>query len=269
MISIIMPYWNRQWAANVGIDSLVRCYGAMDIELVVIDDGSKLEPFACPTNLPAHWSVVVDHLPLKDEPKNPCVPINRGVALSSGDIVCLTNPEMLHYHPILQPMLDELKVLGEDGYVLASVWSVEQGRWHQHSSHTKKHKSRVAGVKLRCGLAFHFFSIMHRSLWDRSGGLCAEYRDGAGYDDPDLALRLLKAGARFSLRDDLVVWHPRTGARADFTPEMFEHNRKIFISKWKREKRVRNDPEIEHLTGVVQTMIDAGATVVFPPKMRD
>jgi len=243
MISIVMPYWNRQWAATVGIDSLARCYKKMDIEIVVVDDGSH-EAFTITDSLP--WPIQVIRMPLKTEPKNPCVPFNIGVAASKGDMVCLTNPEMLHYHPVLQIMLEELISIGMNGYVLTAVWSVDQGRWHQHSLHSKKHKNRVAGVRLRCGLAFHFFSLMYRSMWDKVGGMCEEYRDGAGYDDPDLALRLLKAGAEFRLRDDLVVWHPRIGARANFTKEMFEHNKEIFLRKWeKKSKDIESEQRIE------------------------
>lgn len=240
MISIVMPYWQRQWAATVGIDSLVRCYGEMDLELVVVDDGSP-EPYRPPKRLP--WPVQVIRMPDKTEVKNPCVPINRGVEAANGEIICLTGPEMIHYSPILPEMLRELDALGEDGYVLASVWSVDQGRWNQHSSHSKKHKNRVSGIRLKCGLAFHFFSVMRRSLWDRSGGLDEDYRDGAGYDDPDFALRLMEAGAKFCLRDDLVVWHPREKARANWTQEMFERNREIFVAKWEKKRKPMTEGE--------------------------
>ena len=77
-------------------------------------------------------------------------------------------------------------------------------------------------------------AMMHRSLWDAAGGFDEEYRRGAGYDDPDFVLRLHRAGAKFLIRDDLVVEHVRQGAHAAWAPGMYVRNREIFMRKWKQ-----------------------------------
>jgi GT2 family glycosyltransferase len=92
--------------------------------------------------------------------------------------------------------------------------------------------AQVEGVPLPRGAHYHFMTMLHRSLWDAAGGIDEDYREGTGYDDPDFVLRLARAGAKFVLRDDLVVEHIRGGAHAKWTDDQFERNRKVFISKW-------------------------------------
>jgi GT2 family glycosyltransferase len=75
-------------------------------------------------------------------------------------------------------------------------------------------------------------SMMHRSLWDKCGGLDEQYREGCGYDDPDFVMRLNRAGAKFVIRDDLVVEHVRAGARAQWPREGYVRNRALFMQKW-------------------------------------
>lgn len=96
--------------------------------------------------------------------------------------------------------------------------------------------NRMALPSLSSGATFqaqyHFLSLMRRELWDKVGGFDEDYRQGHGYDDPDFVLRLHRSGARFIMRDDLVVEHPRKGARAKWDATGFERNRAIFMSKW-------------------------------------
>jgi GT2 family glycosyltransferase len=83
------------------------------------------------------------------------------------------------------------------------------------------------------GSDYHFMAMMHRSLWKAAGGFDEDYRQGAGYDDPDFVLRLHRAGAKFCIRDDLVVEHTRSCAHARWTPEQYARNRALFFSKWR------------------------------------
>lgn len=229
-ISIVMPYWMRQGPAERGIESLAHCYPRMDLEVVVVDDGSP-EPFRAPD---APWPIRVITLQGKTEPKNPCVPFNAGVAAASADIICLTNPEIIHEAPIIETMMADLERGGERTYVAASVWGPDENRWHIHPDKEKFPKEfRVAGISMPCGFPFHFFAMLRRGLWNEVGGSDERYRDGAGYDDNDLALSLHAAGANVIFRGDIRVIHPRKNARATFTPRMFEHNRRLFVHKWK------------------------------------
>lgn len=228
MISLVMPYWDRRAATDASLAAMAAHYAALDLEIVLVDDGTP-EPYAPPAGLP--WPVRVVRLPRKDGPLNPCVPFNRGVAAARGEVIGLSNPENLHLEPLLPGLLAELEHGGPDTYALAACWHVEGRQWHCHSSFSG---FEVAGVQLPAGSHYHFLGLMRRALWERAGGFDEDYRDGAGYDDPDLVLRLHRAGARFVIRDDLVVHHVRTAARAGWTPAMWARNKRVFEAKWKR-----------------------------------
>ena len=225
MISVVMPYWNRRLALARSVAVMARHYAGLDMELVIVDDGSAEPPVLdnCP------WPVKIVHLPAKDGPLNPCVPINRGVAASAGDVIVLTNPEIVHPKPILGDMLAELHRLGPDGYVLAAAWCPDEASWHCHSSIAG---DRASGERQPAGSGFHFCAMLTRDLWERAGGFDEEYRDGAGYDDPDWVNRVARAGAVFRIRDDLVVLHPKMGARTEWLPGQFRRNRDLYFRKW-------------------------------------
>lgn len=227
MISLVWPYWMRQEVADRSCALLAKHYADIDLELIVVDDGSEA-PYCAP-EMP--FPVRVLRLPTKRGPANPCVPINRGVAAARGDLIALSGPDMLHTKPVLAQMRAEL---GDDlrRYVLAACWYPERQTWHCHSKHRRGDGGDV-GSMLPDGADYHFMSMMHRSLWDASGGFDEDYRNGAGYDDPDFVLRLHRAGARFVIRDDIVVEHVRAGAHAAWPKEGYARNREIFLNKWK------------------------------------
>lgn len=227
MISLVWPYWDRQAAADRSCELLAKHYSDLDFELIVVDDGN-VEPYRVPKHLP--FGVAVVRLPLKHKPLNPCVPLNAGVSIALGNIIAISGPEMMHTKPILAQMREELGT-DEKKYVIAAVWYADRKRWHCHSTNKRTDAGDV-GSMLPPGADYHFMTMMHRSLWDAAGGFDEDYRPGAGYDDPDFVMRLHRAGAKFLIRDDLVVEHTRNGAHANWTPEMFDRNRALFMAKW-------------------------------------
>lgn len=221
MISIIMPFWMRQEATDKAL-KLFEQYKGLDFEVIIVDDGSPVPYVLSYYTFP----VRVVRLPYKTEPKCPCVPFNRGVEAANGDVLVITNPETLHEKPVLGEMYEELKRLGSDGYVLAAAWCPEQNAWHCHSSLKNENVPEGAGL--------HFCGMLHRSLWDKCWGFDEAYRDGMAFDDNDFVYRLEKAGAKFCIRDDLVVIHPKTGATTNWPAGGWERNRDLFLLKWKQ-----------------------------------
>lgn len=231
MISLILPYWDRQQAADNAFALLASHYAGLDLEVIVVDDGNAV-PYVVPDGMPFPVRVLL--MPEKHVPKTTCTLFNRAAEMARGEYLALSCIEMLHQKPVLPEMLNAILSGDESTYVIAAVWAPDdrngRGRWHVHSS--MAYGAIVHGVQMPKGAHYHFLTMMTRALWDRTGGIDEDYRDGAGYDDADFVLRLQRAGARFVLRDDLVIEHPRSGARSAWTPEMFERNKQIFISKW-------------------------------------
>lgn len=225
MISVIWPYWDRQQAADNSYCLFVKHYSHLPIEIVVADDGN-LEPYKPPTG-PIPVRVV--RLPFKRVPKNPSFPLNCAVAAARGDIIVLTNPEVLHHNPVLEQMLENLK--HEDDYVQAAVIFNEgpKPQWHSHSSISGRVEE---GIKLPDNACFHHLAMLSRKLWEKTGGFDEIYRNGYCFEDTDFVMRLKAARARFIMLDDLVVEHIRLGANPNWDKSTWDRNRNIFVQKW-------------------------------------
>lgn len=215
MISVCVPYWDRQEALDAMFANYAETYPDTDLEFSVCDDGS-------PTPAVVPEGVTLTRLPAKDHPLNPCVPINRAVEASSGDLVVLTNPEVYHPTPVLHEMLGLWS--GEDDYVAARCYDPRWGRWLAHPDVNFREHGRLP---VPDGAQFHFCALLHRSLWDRAGGFDADYRHGLACDDNDFLWRLHEAGATFRTTVEAVTHDSTT--RLDWK---LPHNRDLFASKW-------------------------------------
>lgn len=224
MISLILPYWDRQAAANRALGLIAKQYADLDLEVVVVDDGNP-KPFQLPPVVPKNLLVL--RLPEKCEPLSPVTAWNYGVSKASGDIVVLSCIEVLHEKPVLEQMATELELVGPDGYILAAAWCPDTRQWHCHSRHTA-----AGSFQIPEGTGRSFCSMLHRSLYERTGGFDEEYRMGAGYEDVDFIYRLIDAGAKFSMRDDLIVTHPKEGASIRWGAEKFARNQALLREKW-------------------------------------
>lgn len=213
-ISLLLPYWNRQEAADKALNSL-RQYD-LDLEIIVVDDGSEV-PFRSPEGLP----IKVITLPKKDGPKSPVTCWNAAAKEATGDVLVISCVEVLHDKPILEELTENL---GEDEYRLASAWCPEENRWHTHST--------VHVPDCPNGTGLGFCAAIKPDLYWKAGGFDEDYREGAGYEDRDWIKRLLKVGAKFTIRDDLTVIHPKTGAHISWGSEKFKKNREIYRQKW-------------------------------------
>lgn len=219
-LSLILPYWDRQEAANKAFELLAQQYSELDLEIIVIDDGNVI-PFKKP-DLPLDIKVIT--MPLKTIPMCPATVWNKGVEAATGEIVILSCVEVLHDKPVLQEMFLRLKALGEKGYILASAWCPEEGAWHCHST--------VKTPRNPWGTGIAFCGMMYKKLYNEAGGFGEEYRDGAGYEDNDFINRLLAVGAKFKICDDLVVIHPKSGASIQWPAGSFQRNEGIFYKTW-------------------------------------
>lgn len=107
MISVCVPYWQRQASLDRMFTTYATQYPHLDLQFSICDDGSptlaRSSKFAF-SRLP-----IMTYLPQKQRALNPCVPINRAVTASTGDVVVLTNAEIMHPAPVLYDMLGALR----------------------------------------------------------------------------------------------------------------------------------------------------------------
>lgn len=190
----------------------------------MVDDGSPEPAEVGPTPRP----VKIVRLPAKTMALNPCVPFNVGVAHAVGDLIVLTNPEVIHRTAILPVMAERLRSLGPLGYVAAACRG--RGWWYCHSK-LMPADAKVGRAPSPPGAGLHFCAMLHRSLYEAIGGFTEAYRDGQGYDDNDLLWKLDAAGAKFEICDDLVCEHVQC------PPSLWPvggvaRNRKLFNEAW-------------------------------------
>ncbi len=217
MISVCMPYYDRFEAFCYGLASLESNYYAENLEIVVADDGSP-EPL---TDVRSILDIHVINMAGPKPPKNPCVPINIAVAHASGDIIALTNPEIIHKEPVIRTLLAHLRHV--DDYVIACCRNQHTGRWLVKPGLEYEHP-------VPKGAGFHFFAMLHRELWHKAGGFDHEYRDGQGFEDNDWLWRLHMVGARFKIVEDAVVYHPPS--RTNWPKGGLARNRELLRRNW-------------------------------------
>jgi glycosyltransferase involved in cell wall biosynthesis len=222
-VSVVMPYWYRAAALMQSLGLYAKNYSDLDLEIVIVNDGSSEKP-AIPAMMP--WPVRVIDLPPKQIAKNPCVPINIGVDLAKGDVILLTNPEIMHRQRVIPGMLSELRDAGPKGYIAAACWDEKLNTW------LCKSNSRAGGqAKMPEGAGLHFCAVLHREFFREVGGFCCDYREGQGYEDNDFLWALHDKGAVFRICDHLIVDHA-PAPRTVWPKGGAERNRRIFETRW-------------------------------------
>lgn len=193
MISVCMPYWERQAILSRNLKAYRKLYGHLDLEISICDDGSP-EPVRAP-------GCAVTYLPRKEVGKNPCVPINAAIRASRGEIIVLTNPEIEHREDVLTGMLAMME--HPDDYVTVSCQDVS-GQWLAGPEVDYRACGRMP---VPAGAHFHFCAMFTRELFEKAGGFDEAYRDGRACEDNDWLWRLDEIGARFKLAPGVVYHH--------------------------------------------------------------
>lgn len=211
-----MPYWRRQDVLLRNLHRYRELYG--NIEIVVVDDGSPE-----PAIVDSQTTLV--RLPLKDHALNPCVPFNVGVKVATGDIIVLTNPEIIHREYIIDRMAMALDG-AHDRYVAAACWNETSKTWYCHSQGPTAEQMGRALIPQGAGL--HFCAMLTRDLYEEVGGFTEGYRNGQGYEDNDFLWKLHYAGAVFHIADDCITDH----IACPPTVWPSGNNRALFESRW-------------------------------------
>lgn len=214
--SIIMPYYDRLAQLGRTLLSFEHFYANRnDYELVIVEDPKNkdnvrglvgsFDKSNWPNSGVLRAQVVVSGF--QGECFTPSPLYNAGVTAARGKYVILTNPECLHVKNILAG-LDRAFDGGDWTYVVCACQHITKcdlpdgrfehmtfmpGPWFQHSEHKNK--------------MLNFCTAMSKYDYIRVGGFDERYAEGYAYADDDFRDRVLAAGMRVVLRDDLLVLH--------------------------------------------------------------
>lgn len=232
-ISVCAPYYRRQHALLGMVNMYNEQYPDLSVELCIADDGSP-SPAWTP---PSQHTVRFAYLPLKNHPLNPCVPINKAVGQSTGDIIVLTNPEVRHEGPVLRELvLRLLEVSGPNrmAYVTARAAGIGYGgRGRFWLAGPEVDYTKHGRLPVPPGAHFHFLAAFWRELWEEAGGFDEEYRHVQACDDNDWLWRCADVGAEFHTVEG-VVTQPKSNTKWGMP-----HGRTMFHEKWPPTVRER------------------------------
>lgn len=173
--------------------------------------------------------------------------VNRGVALSTGDILILLNSDVVPHKGFLDPLIaafadDEVFAVGcldeseEQGKVILRGRGV--GRWHRGFLEHAPGDIRKRNTLWASGGS----SAFRKSVWERLHGMDFLY-DPFYWEDIDLSYRALKSGYKVLFCPESIVRHQHeTGTiQTTFTPAHIKkiayRNQIIFV--WKNITETR------------------------------
>lgn len=231
MVSIILPYYNRLPLLLNTMRSLEHFYSNKDVEVIIVDDGSKEEHMVDANQFKIKTKVI------RVENKNginPCYPYNVGVRHSSGDILILSSPETFHTSDMFS-VTNNFEKLTNNSYLLFSVFCITQNEMIKTVLNEKnfnvvveRMRNSIGGFYNNLGengypfnnrfgswylhsqirpSGLNFFTAITKEKYYDMSGFDERFRFGTGFDDDEFRDRLITSGTNFIYYDNAVAIH--------------------------------------------------------------
>lgn len=207
-ISIAIQYFNRRKLLLNTLDSIQKTsLDKKDIELIIVDDASNPEHQINDISL-LYPDLNIKLFSFTKEEKwwsCPVIPINKGIAMSTGDVIVLLCGECMFVGDILKDVQDRIK---KNDYLVYATFALDKessekieninysevrGMWYQHSIYNNR--------------GFNFCSAMTREDMLDLGGFDERYGWGVAYGDDDFLLRVNRKGMNIIPVDNPLCFH--------------------------------------------------------------
>jgi GT2 family glycosyltransferase len=232
--SIVIPVHGRAAVTRQCLDRLLAGL-AEDIEIVVVDDGSRDETASALASYGNRLTVVTH-----DRACGFAAACNAGVRAAAGSTIVLLNNDtsgqqdwlaaLIRYADeheraaaVGARLLTQDQVIQHAGVVLCHDLlprHVYRGFPHDHPAVTRSRQFQA--VTAAC-------MLLSRAAFEEVGGFDEQFRNG--YEDVDLCLRLRERGYEVHYCHDSVVVHFESATRGD-DREAFAHNSRAFLDRW-------------------------------------
>jgi glycosyltransferase involved in cell wall biosynthesis len=228
LVSIVMTYYNRLGQLKKTLTSFQK-HGYTNFEVIIVDDGSDLEPISDKLLSCFEYPIEVIKMPLIKTYSNPSIAYNAGFSIAKGEIIIIQNSECLHVDNILEHARvkvndenyityacfslsknDTIQLLDIDGLDLQivrkkiedSIADADAGMpvWKNHSKYRAN--------------ALHFTSAIKKSNLDKIGGFDQRYAKGTSFDDEEILIRIKRIPLEVLIKDNLRVVHQWHGNQA-------------------------------------------------------
>lgn len=222
MISIVSAYYNRKPQFYRTLKS-ISSSEIKDFEYIVVDDGSSNEH---------RLEDLINEFPflrvIRVEPKdkwyvNPCIPFNKGIFESKGNIILLQNPECLHVHDVLKYVnenVDDTKYLTISAYAinekLTNFDLLNHIKANTVPQFLKSLPQKITDDATYTGwynhtkyrpAYYHFCAAMTKKNMELLNGFDERYGEGIACDDEEFVIRIGRLGLKKIIVDEVSVIH--------------------------------------------------------------
>jgi hypothetical protein len=231
--SLILPYYKRPELVFFLMDSVDKYTMRYDFEIIIVEDSknfrSEIDHERLMNIIEAYGDkLFIRHIVDCEESYCSAHKYNMGVATAEGQVILLSNPEIVHIGDVLLHLDNKDILVGNQYYVYdcESVYlkmeddrtfSTVHNRWYQHLSINRQ---------------YHFLSAILKDDYERIGGFDERYSGGLGYEDDSFIMRVRRNRLFINCVSDPYCQHIEHSRRYEMTPKererLIDINRKIW-----------------------------------------
>jgi len=234
---IIIPVYNQLDYTRACIES-IREHTGYEHRIIVVDDASGQETSDYLEGLSSSNKIVLLH---NASNLGWVKSVNKGIAYSKADYVCVMNNDTLVYPDWLSEMVNVAEKNNQIG-IVNPVWELPKNFRGRKEDYFKNVIRRQQGKFIETDWGRGFCFLIKRKVLEKIGGLDEGFSRGY-YDDWDFSLRAIQAGFTIVRAQGAFVWHYKNityeqvfgkiGMNAEFN-----HKKQIFLSRWGKFKKV-------------------------------
>jgi len=212
-VSVVIPAYNAENTISKAVaQSLAQAKGPMEVEVVVVDDGSIDDTAIIAESAGAKV--------IRQENAGPAAARNRGWESATGQVICFTDSDCIPTAGWLENLLDGFAGR-EVGAVAGSYDIANPSSWLAHWVHREiieRHRRMPPFVR-----AYGSYNVaIPRYVLEATGGFDPAYRRASG-EDNDLSYRIIKKGWRIAFRPQAKVAHYHPEKVWKYLLEQYRH----------------------------------------------
>jgi glycosyltransferase involved in cell wall biosynthesis len=212
-VSVVIPAYNAESTIGQAVEhSLAQAREPLEIEVIVVDDGSKDDT--------AKVAQSAGATVIRQKNTGPAAARNRGWESATGQVICFTDSDCIPSAGWLENLLDGFTAQ-QVGAVAGSYDIANTGSWLArwvHQEIIERHKRMPPFVS-----AFGSYNVaIPRYVLQATGGFDPEYRRASG-EDNDLSYRIIKKGWRIAFKPQAKVAHFHPERIWKYLMEQYRH----------------------------------------------
>jgi hypothetical protein len=269
-ISIIIGYYNRKIQLFYTLHTIKKSK-YKNIEIIIIDDCSDNPEDIINKNDLEKFNMDIKLILIKKEEKtwiNPCIGYNKGINLSTGDIIIIQNAEVCHIGDCITYVINNLQkndwltlnCYGLNNFsenlniykknnnidiynYINEIWKMNSYSVIPGGDHAfNKNPGGWLNHYLFHFTAYHYFGAIYRDdLFNKmNGGFDSDYANGICLDDCDFVKRLIYNKIQFTINifsedEPFVIhlYHEKSKNIIENPIEKFNINKKIYSERCK------------------------------------